>query len=205
MVNEELQLIDNWMKFNRLSLNCTKSAFFLTGLNQKNNFLENVSINVVGSDFPCLKTVKHLGIVMNRDLAWTNHVHHVITKLAKAAGVLSKIRHYVDKKMMVQLYYSFVYPYLKYGIVAWGNINKKLTNKVEVLRTKILRINNFKSLEDHTKMFTLCKSMHILQIKDIFELEMAKFMYAYHNDKLPSNFDGSFNPVQNQHNYGTRI
>ena len=30
MVNEELQLIDNWMKFNRLSLNCTKSAFFLT-------------------------------------------------------------------------------------------------------------------------------------------------------------------------------
>ena len=32
MVNEELQLIDNWMKFNRLSLNCAKPAFFLTGL-----------------------------------------------------------------------------------------------------------------------------------------------------------------------------
>ena len=101
MVIEELQLIDNWMKFNRLSLNCTKSAFFLTGLNHKNNFLENCLITVGGSDIPCVETVKCLGIVMDRNLAWTNHVHHVINKLAKAAGVLSKIRHYVDKKMMV--------------------------------------------------------------------------------------------------------
>ena len=56
---------------------------------------------------------------MDRDLAWTNHVHHVINKLVKAAGVLSKIRHNVDKKLMIQLYYSFVHPYLKHGIVAW--------------------------------------------------------------------------------------
>ena len=32
----------------------------------------------------------------------------------------------IDKKMMFQLHYSFVYPYLKYGIVAWGN---KLSTK----------------------------------------------------------------------------
>ena len=63
MVNRELQLIDNWMKFNRLSLNCTKSALFLTGLNYKNNFLENFSINVGGFDIPCVETVKYLGIV----------------------------------------------------------------------------------------------------------------------------------------------
>ena len=106
--------------------------------------------------------------------------------------------------MMVQLYYGFVYPYLKYGIVAWVNINKKLTNKVQVLQNKILRIINFKSYKDRTKTCTLYKSMHILQFKDVFELEIAKFMYAYHNDKLLNNFDGIFNPVQNQHNYCTR-
>ena len=65
MVNEELQLIDNWMKFNCLSLNCTKSTFFLTGLNHKNNIVENCSINVGGSDIPCVETVKYLRIVMD--------------------------------------------------------------------------------------------------------------------------------------------
>ena len=118
--------------------------------------------------------------------------------------MLSKIRQSVDKKMMVQLYYSFMYPYLKYGIIAWDNTNKKLTHEVQLLQNKILRIINFKSLKDHTRMCTLYKSMHILQFKDIFELDEAKFVYAYHNDKLPSNIDGIFNPVQNQHNYGTR-
>ena len=53
-------------------------------------------------------------------------------------------------------------------------------------------------IRDHTKMCTLYKSMHIL------ELEIAKFMYAYHTDKPANNFDGIFNSVQNQHNYGTR-
>ena len=60
MVDEELQLNDNWIKFNCLSLNCTKSAFFLTGLNHKNNFLENFSINAGGSDVPSAETVKYL-------------------------------------------------------------------------------------------------------------------------------------------------
>ena len=179
---KNFNFIDNWMEFNRLSLNCTKSAFFLTGLNRKNNFLENFSINVGGSDIPCVETVKYIGIVMDGDLACTNHVHHVINKLALAAGLLSKIRHYVNEKMMLQLSYSFVYSYLKYGIVAWGNINKKLTNKVQLLQNKIFKITNFKSLEDRTKMRTLYKSMHILQFKDVFELEIAKFMSAHHND-----------------------
>ena len=90
MCNEELELIDNWMKFYRLSFNYSKSAFFLTGLNHKNNFRENFLINVGGSDIPCVETVKCLGIVMDRDLAWTNHVYHVINKLAKAAGGYQK-------------------------------------------------------------------------------------------------------------------
>ena len=52
-------------------------------------------------------------------------------------------------------------------------------------------------------MYKSYKSMHILQFEDIFEMEIAQFMYAYHNDKLPNNFNGIFHPVQNQHNYGT--
>ena len=44
-------------------------------------------------------------------------------------------------------------------------------------------------------MCSLYKSVHILQFKDIFELKVAKFrlnMYAYHNDKIPNNFDGIY-------------
>ena len=51
---------------------------------------------------------------------------------------------------------------------------------------------------------SLYKSMHILQFKDNFEIEIAKFMHAYHNGKISNNFDDSFISAKNQHNYGTR-
>ena len=32
----------------------------------------------------------------------------------------------------------------------------------------------------------------MLKVKDIFELEIAKFMYSYYHSKLPENFDNYF-------------
>ena len=77
----------------------------------------------------------------------------------------------------MKLYYSFVFPYLKYGIIAWGNSRKTLLQKVQVAQNKILRFINFKCLKDCVKMSTLYKDMKILHVKDIFEIEVAKFMH----------------------------
>ena len=44
---------------------------------------------------------------------------------------------------------------------------------------------------------SLYKSMHILQFKDNFEIEIAKFMHAYHNGKISNNFDDSFISAKN--------
>ena len=51
---------------------------------------------------------------------------------------------------------------------------------------------NFKFAKDKAKMSSLFKSMKILKEKDIFELEIAKFMYAYYYSMLPENFDNNF-------------
>ena len=39
----------------------------------------------------------------------------------KSSGMLFKARNYIDKKTLKQLYYSFLYLYLLYGIEIWGN------------------------------------------------------------------------------------
>ena len=46
--------------------------------------------------------------------------------------------------------------------------------------------------------------MNILKVKDIYLLEMAKFMYLYHSHKLPKLFNQYFIPVNSVHNYNTR-
>ena len=65
------------------------------------------------------------------------------------------------------------------GIIAWGNSGETLLQKVQVAQNKILRIINFKCLKDRVKMLTLYKDMKILQVKDTFEIEVAKFMHSF--------------------------
>ena len=46
--------------------------------------------------------------------------------------------------------------------------------------------------------------MKILKVKDIFELEIAKFMYSYYHSMLPENFDNYIEYAGKHHDYKTR-
>ena len=82
--------------------------------------------------------------MVDQELSWKDHINHIATKLANAARILPKLRHYVSKKTLVKLYYSFAYPYLKFGITSWGNGSVTMLKQLQVLQNKIIRIMVFK-------------------------------------------------------------
>ena len=53
-------------------------------------------------------------------------------------------------------------------------------------------------------MCTLYKSMDILLINDVYELETAEFMHSFYRCMLPENFDTFFRSSNAQHSYNTR-
>ena len=89
-------------------------------------------------------------------------------------------------------YFSFAYRYLKYGIISWGSACQTSLKKIQVLQNNIIRIINFKFVRDEAKICTLFKSKKILKVKDIYNLEIAKFMYSYYHSMLPENSDHYF-------------
>ena len=46
--------------------------------------------------------------------------------------------------------------------------------------------------------------MNILKISDIYELGVAKFIHSYNQKRFPKNFNMSFKPTNQFHNYQTR-
>ena len=52
-------------------------------------------------------------------------------------------------------------------------------------------------------MSLLYKSMKMLKVKDIYELEIAKFMHSYYHCKLSENFGNYFKNASNHHKYNT--
>jgi hypothetical protein len=120
--NQEIPLLLDWLQANRHSLNIKKTHVMIFGKkNTKNrDYIPNIKIN--GETLDIVDETKFLGIILDSELNWKKHVSYTSKKLAKAIAILSKTRQFFNKKTLLQMYYSFMYPYLTYGNVLWGNV-----------------------------------------------------------------------------------
>ena len=46
------------------------------------------------------KSVKYLGIIIDEDLNWKHHISDIAIKLNKTNGVLSKLKHFIQWKIL---------------------------------------------------------------------------------------------------------
>ena len=57
---------------------------------------------------------KFLGVVIDEYLSFEYHVKHIKGKVARGLGILYKSKRLLNKDSLVQLYNSFIYPYINY-------------------------------------------------------------------------------------------
>ena len=61
----------------------------------------------------CLNvSIKYLGTFIDQHLSWKSHILHLAKKIKISIGVMSKIQYIVNVKILTQLYYSLIYPFL---------------------------------------------------------------------------------------------
>ena len=67
--------------------------------------------------------IKFLGVFVDENLTWIDHIITVKNKLSKNLGLLHKAKNYLNKKSMVSLYYSFIHSFLNDRNIAWCSIS----------------------------------------------------------------------------------
>ena len=138
-VNNELHEVFNWLCANKLSLNIEKSNYVIFRPPQKIvNYPINLKIN--SQILMHENSIKYLGIMIDSHLNWKSQVNYISKKIQRNIGILSKIRHFVNLKTLSMLYYSLIYPFLIYGITAWGNTYKSTLAPIITLHKRALRI-----------------------------------------------------------------
>jgi len=115
----------------------------------------------------------------------------------------SKLRHFTSPEILINLYYSLVYPFFTYGNVAWGNTYPTTIKPLFILQKKAIRIITHSKYDDHTD--PLFKAANILKLEDLIYYCNATFLYDYHYNKLPKLFDSFFIKISQVHNYNTRL
>jgi hypothetical protein len=71
-------------------------------------------------------------------------------KLARAVGMLSKVRYYVHEIELKNIYHAIFEAHLRYGCQIWFQSNSELIrDKIEKLQKKALRIMSFSNHRSH--------------------------------------------------------
>ena len=79
LVNRELVGVDNWLKTNRLSLNVSKTSYMIIS-NQKNA----LDIKIRETIFTKVSTFKFLGVTLDENLTFKDHVNKVTSNISKS-------------------------------------------------------------------------------------------------------------------------
>ena len=84
------------------------------------------------------KYIKYLGLHIDSHLSWKFHILHISKKkIKRCIGRLPKIRYFVNQQVLIQSYYTLIYPFLTYSLITWGNTYPPSLQPLITLRKKI--------------------------------------------------------------------
>ena len=73
-VNSELQKVDEWMRYNKLSLNYSKTKYMLLNSNLSQSC--NISVKINDNKIKHTTCTKYLGVYIDQHLSWTDQIHN---------------------------------------------------------------------------------------------------------------------------------
>ena len=202
-VERELEVLSDWFKANKLTLNVDKSVFLMFNRNGKNDInhikLGDSIINRVAS-------TKFLGTWMDDKLNWQTHLSKLITKLKCGLGMLQRSNHLLSIKAKKLLYYGQVHSHLCYGIGVWG----PMLNARQMALLCNLQRKCVKLIDNRATIRETFRKMRILTVNRLVEFEQSKLGYKLCRGMLPDTLtnlmlsDSNESQLIKRHSYPTR-
>ena len=113
-VNFDLKFLCNWLKANKISLNASKTELIIFRDPRKKSS-HDLKIKIDGKKLIPSRYVKYLGILLDCHFSWNEQELELHSKLTRAIGMLSNIRHSVDSDTLRMIYYGIFSSILTYA------------------------------------------------------------------------------------------
>ena len=78
-------------------------------------------IKIYGKQIEQVKYTKFLGLYIDNEFSWKNHIDQISTKISKMTGIIARAKHYLSMKGKLTIYKTMIYPYLIYCNMTWAS------------------------------------------------------------------------------------
>ena len=203
VVNEELDKIFKWCCSNKLTVNIEKTNFMIFH-SQKTSLPLFDQILLDNKPVSECSHTKFLGFNIDKHLTWECHINSIVSKMAYCTRFFKFMRQFFNRTQLIQLYYTFVFPHLLYGIEIWGSTYQTKLNRVYVLQKRILKIIFRKKMRFHIDTFF--REHKIMTIYQLYEYQTLILMYKIVNtsNTTRSNALPTLNLTKPSHFYPTK-
>ena len=89
----------------------------LIGGPRKLTTLEEFTLTIKEKELDRVNSYKYLGVIINENLSWTDHVDYIKTKVSQRLGVLQRIKHLLQRDTRKLFVKSMVLQILDYADV----------------------------------------------------------------------------------------
>ena len=163
IINRQIQLVNNWLKVNKLSLNNKKSKFMVFKFPQR---IVNIpDLYIEETKIESVTYLNFLGNIIQSNLKWENHINAISIKISRIIGILSKLKNILPFDILKMLYCNLIVPHLFYGILLWGYSTSRLLK----LQKKTIRTITCSRCNAHTD--PIFKQLTFLKLDDIYQLQ----------------------------------
>ena len=77
---------------------------------------------------------KFLGVLINENITWSNHITELITIVSKNIGVIHRVTKILPSDDLYSLYNTLIKPYFEYCNIVWATNKTVLFDKLFILQ-----------------------------------------------------------------------
>ena len=109
--------------------------------------LPNLDLEINHTKIEKVQSFNFLGITIDANLLWKEHVKKTRIKLSHSIGVIRRLQRTVSSSTLLVLYNSLILPHLQYCHLLWGGNCKEM----DVLQKRAIRVVHKSKYVSHSE------------------------------------------------------
>ena len=193
-----LLVLEQWCTLNGMVLNTSKTKVLYITTPHKRTRIGNDPLNLHYKNALLELTTgdKILGLHVNANLKWDDHISNIKKKLSSNVWLLSRIKSFVPFDSRVLFYKAYIQPHIDYCNIVWGGASIHKTDGILKLQKRACKVILG---EQYTTFDNAMATINSLTVHQRILLNKAKFMYKVHNNQIPSYISDTFSYRENSY------
>ena len=198
-LQESINKLLQWTELNHMSLNSYKTKYVtITTRQKRQNIFSRMLLYIGNEKIVEVATHKVLGVTIDNNLSWTNHVNELTKRVSQKLYQLAKIKHFLNAHARKLFFHAYIQPIIDYASTLWDSASAHTLKPLVSIHKRALKLTLLKSTSLTAHDYKL---LDVLPLKLKLEFNKGIIMHKILSGYAPSNLKLNFHSNQNRHSH----